>query len=175
MGKKKNKNRQKKESPWKDVPVTTYEELHPKLSRTPEEKAALQIRKKKVNDSLALQRMQRTGPAFKNSPTKKKGKIPKNVQLVPIQRLVEVGTDKDTGEKVFAKVKTNKYRVIHHGQNSGNATKSKGDTGELVPDTPKPDILTPREGSWPDTGPVSENTGAEAGQSVPSVQPDTAK
>ena len=174
MGKK-NKNRQKKESPWKDIPVTTYEELHPKLNRTPEEKAALQVRKKKVNDSLALQRMARSGPAYKPSHTTKRKK-PKNVQIVPIQKLVEVGVDKETGEKVFAKVKTNKTRVIVHGANNNrNATKPKRDTGELVPDPVQRDILAIREADRPDPGAVPEDTGAKTGESVQSIPTDPTK
>lgn len=164
----------KKESPWKDIPVTTYEELHPKAGRSKEEKAALQLRKKKVNDSLALQRMSRTNHGFRQSPTSGK-KAPKHVQLVPIQTLVEVGTDKDTGEKVFAKVKTNKFKVINHAANNSNGTKHEGSAGELVPSADKRDLLTPRESVGPDIGPVPEDTGTEAGERVQSVPVDPAQ
>jgi len=103
MGKK-NRYRKKKESPWKDIPVTPYEKtlsLGKQAKKDPVLKEALKVRK----EQRAIQKL------LANS-----GRTVGRVQYVPVEEKIKLISHTKDGKKeeVIVKVKTKKMKRINH-------------------------------------------------------------
>lgn len=101
---KKARNKEKKDSPWKDIPVTPYEKTLPLREQAKKShalKEALKVRK----ESNSMRKI-----------IYSKGKSVGRVQLVPVQKEIELDAHLPNGkvERVKVKVKTNQMKRITH-------------------------------------------------------------